>query len=231
MPQAVRVGDLTAHGMPLQGSGSPDLLIANQKAWRAMPDGAGKGLDEASNAVKQLMNKPVLRPPDVLPRLPEIASKMGAVAGQAGAAGATRASAVPSTFASLTTTTTALVATYTTAAAVPGGEPAAARAFTVAFQAALAQTMDAAVKALAGSWDMDTCAEISPAGPHGAGLVIKGCKTVFINNLPAVTKGQQVIEAAGGPVSIEVGCASVEIGDKAPVVAAGGAGAGAAAAT
>lgn len=226
MPDAVRVGDLTAHSMPLQGSGSSDVLIANQKAWRAMPDGAGKGLDDASKAVEQLIDKPVLRPPDVVTKLPEIASKMGAVAAQAGPAGATGASGVPSAFVSLTSTSTALVATYTAAAAVPGGEPAAAQAFTRAFQAALAQTMDAAVKALAGPWDMDTCAQPSPAGPHGAGLVIEGCNTVFINNLPAVMKGQQVIEASGGPASIEGGCASVEIGDEAPA-APGGAGAGA----
>jgi hypothetical protein len=51
MPEAVRVGDLTDHSMPIQGSGSPDVFIGGQKAWRGLPEGVGEGLDTASEAV------------------------------------------------------------------------------------------------------------------------------------------------------------------------------------
>lgn len=38
MPSAARVGDTTAHGTPLSGSGSPDVLIGGKPAWRAGTD-------------------------------------------------------------------------------------------------------------------------------------------------------------------------------------------------
>jgi uncharacterized Zn-binding protein involved in type VI secretion len=38
MPPGVRVGDMTAHGSPLSGSGSPDVLIGGLPAWRAGAD-------------------------------------------------------------------------------------------------------------------------------------------------------------------------------------------------
>jgi len=38
MPPAARLGDPTAHGTPLTGVGSPNVLIGGQPAWRALID-------------------------------------------------------------------------------------------------------------------------------------------------------------------------------------------------
>jgi len=38
MPPAARLGDPTAHGTPLTGVGSPNVLIGGQPAWRASID-------------------------------------------------------------------------------------------------------------------------------------------------------------------------------------------------
>lgn len=38
MPPAARVLDQTAHGTPLSGAGSPNVLIGGKPAWRAMID-------------------------------------------------------------------------------------------------------------------------------------------------------------------------------------------------
>lgn len=38
MPPAARVLDQTAHGTPLSGAGSPDVLIGGMPAWRALSD-------------------------------------------------------------------------------------------------------------------------------------------------------------------------------------------------
>ena len=38
MPPAARVLDQTAHGTPLSGLGSPDVLIGGMPAWRANVD-------------------------------------------------------------------------------------------------------------------------------------------------------------------------------------------------
>ncbi len=38
MPPAARVLDQTAHGSPLSGPGSPDVLIGGMPAWRANVD-------------------------------------------------------------------------------------------------------------------------------------------------------------------------------------------------
>jgi uncharacterized Zn-binding protein involved in type VI secretion len=38
MPPAARVGDQTSHGTPLTGTGSVDVLIGGQPAWRAVAD-------------------------------------------------------------------------------------------------------------------------------------------------------------------------------------------------
>ncbi len=57
MPEAVRVGDMTAHSTPVQGQGSPDVFIGNMKAWRAVPADLGSGLEDASKQVKAIMDK------------------------------------------------------------------------------------------------------------------------------------------------------------------------------
>jgi uncharacterized Zn-binding protein involved in type VI secretion len=38
MPPAARVLDQTAHGTPLSGAGSPDVLVGGMPAWRALGD-------------------------------------------------------------------------------------------------------------------------------------------------------------------------------------------------
>lgn len=38
MPPAARTLDPTAHGTPLTGAGSPDVLIGGKPAWRALAD-------------------------------------------------------------------------------------------------------------------------------------------------------------------------------------------------
>ena len=38
MPPAARTLDATAHGTPLTGGGSPDVLIGGKPAWRATAD-------------------------------------------------------------------------------------------------------------------------------------------------------------------------------------------------
>ena len=38
MPPAARTLDPTAHGTPLSGSGSPNVLIGGMPAWRALAD-------------------------------------------------------------------------------------------------------------------------------------------------------------------------------------------------
>ncbi len=38
MPPAARVSDPTAHGPPLVGGGSPNVLIGGKPAWRAVVD-------------------------------------------------------------------------------------------------------------------------------------------------------------------------------------------------
>ena len=39
MPNAARIGDKTSHGTPLSpGPGSPNVLIGNKPAWRAISD-------------------------------------------------------------------------------------------------------------------------------------------------------------------------------------------------
>lgn len=38
MPPAARLGDSTAHGTPLLGSGSPNVRIGGRPAWRAGVD-------------------------------------------------------------------------------------------------------------------------------------------------------------------------------------------------
>lgn len=38
MPPAARALDQTAHGTPLSGGGSPDVLIGGRPAWRALTD-------------------------------------------------------------------------------------------------------------------------------------------------------------------------------------------------
>jgi uncharacterized Zn-binding protein involved in type VI secretion len=57
------------------------------------------------------------------------------------------------------------------------------------------------------------CPTPCPGPLHGPGVVTRGCATVFVNDLPAVRQGDEVVEAAGGSDPIASGCATVFIGD------------------
>jgi uncharacterized Zn-binding protein involved in type VI secretion len=56
------------------------------------------------------------------------------------------------------------------------------------------------------------CPLVNGTVPHGAGAVAIGSTSVFINNRPAVRKGDKVVEVGGGPNAIATGALFVEIG-------------------
>lgn len=216
MPMAARVADTTSHGTPLSpGPGSPDVLIGFMPAWRAMPAGAGAGLESASSAMSQIMNAPMLRPPQTISPSLDVANGLSQSAAQAAAAGNPGgASGTASALSALTTANVSLTAAYTAAAAVPGSEPAAAQAYTLGIQAAAAASASAAFSAIAaGIADIHVCPIPAGIPPHGPGVVTQGSKSVLINNLPAARQGDKVIEAAGGSDPIAIGCTTVLIGD------------------
>lgn len=215
MPYAARVTDSTGHGNPLgPGPGSPDVQIGMMAAWRAIPSGLAAGIEKASNAMNSLMSNPALRPPDATQLLADVASGLGDAAGaaaQEGNAGA--AGGVTGAMSGLTTANVTLTSAYTTAAAVPGGEPAAATAYATGLQTAAAAAASAAVSAIAAGLDIHICPLLSGPAPHGPGVVTKGSGTVTINGLPAARQNDKVFEAAGGQDPIAAGCPTVEIGD------------------
>lgn len=213
MPQAARVGDSTGHGTPLgTGPGSSDVNIGYMKAWRALPAGVGGGVEKASNAIKQIMSSPMLRPPDATQLLADVASGLGESAGAAameGNAGATAATS--GAMAGLTTANATLTTAYTSASA-SGPEPAAAEAYAKGLQAAAAAAAGAAVSAIGSMTDVHTCPTVSGPAPHGPGVVTKGSGSVNINYLPAARQNDKVFEAAGGADPIVKGCMTVNIG-------------------
>ncbi len=202
MPDAARMSDITSHGTPLTpGPGSPDVLIGNLPAWRALPDSVpAGGLESATGTVAGLMDKPQLTPPSTTP---DVASAMADFASSGGAAFA------PALAANIT-----LTAVWTSASAVPGGQPAATQAYTIGIQLAAAAAAAAAVTAIVGgATDMMICSMPHVAGIHGPGVVTKGSGTVVINNLPACRAGDKVFEASGGENAISMGEPTVLIGD------------------
>lgn len=216
MPDAARVGDMTSHGPPLNpGIGSLDVLIGYMPAWRALPAGVGAGLEAASKAMDKLMKKPVLTPSDTTPKLVKVQADMTKSAGKAASKGNASASGTTSaSYVTLTATNVTLTATWTTASAAPGGQPAANAAYTLAIKAAAAVAASAAMAAVAGMVDTNICPIPCPVPPHGPGVVVKGSKSVFINNFPAARKDDKVIEACGGANAISMGCTTVIIGDE-----------------
>lgn len=216
MPYAARVTDATSHGTPPlgPGPGSIDVMIGAMAAWRAVPSSLAAGIEKASNAMKQLMSNPQLRPPDATPLLADVASGLGEAAAKAGTEGNPGAAgSTASALTGLTTANVTLTAAYTSAAAVPGGEPAAATAYATGLQAAAAAAAGAALSAIGAMADIHICTMPTPPLPHGPGVVTRGSGTVFINGLPAARMNDKVFEAAGGADPIVGGCASVDIGD------------------
>lgn len=214
MPLAARLTDCTAHvANPLApGTGSPNVLIQGQPAWRALPAGVGDGIEKASQLADELMKRPQVRPPEVRKMLQDMQDGLSQSSQSAGEHGNPAAAGVTAgALAALQVADKALIATYTTASAPPGAEPAAATAYTEGLKAAVAAAMAASITAVAAMTDTHICPLCTPI-PHGPGVVTRGSKSVFINGLPAARQLDQVYEAAGGPDPIAVGCASVNIG-------------------
>jgi uncharacterized Zn-binding protein involved in type VI secretion len=216
MPPAARLSDPATHLMTPIAPGicSMDVTIGFMKAWRALPAGMGAGVESAMNTMKGLMDAATLDPVSTPLKLTQMNAALMQDAASAeanGAAGAT--GAVSGGFTTVTTANVAATTAYTSAAAVPGGEPAARQAYTLAMKAAAAAFTSAAMSAIAGMTDIHICPQPSGPIPHGPGVVTKGSKTVFINGLPACREGDKIFEAAGGPDPIKLGCQTVLIGD------------------
>jgi uncharacterized Zn-binding protein involved in type VI secretion len=99
----------------------------------------------------------------------------------------------------------------TAAAAGTPGAPAAYAAEQAVKGAMLAQ-MSSAISAASAGADIHTCTTPLPVPPHGPGVVITASATVMINNLPAARVGDTILEAAGPPNAITMGCPTVIIG-------------------
>lgn len=119
--------------------------------------------------------------------------------------------------------------TATKAAAGTPGAPAALAA-EQATKASLLASMSSMMSSFAGMSDIHVCPIPTPVPPHGPGVVIDGCATVLINNMPACVVGCTVLEALGGPDKIVKGEMTVIIGDSAGGGGGGAPGAGGAAA-
>jgi uncharacterized Zn-binding protein involved in type VI secretion len=206
---------MTGHGPPLNpGPGSLDVKIGFMPAWRAVPAGMGAGIDDAAAAMKDLMGAATLDPVSTPAKLGKVFASLMQDSGKAAAKGAPGApGAASGGFSTLMATNVTLTATYTSAAAVPGGEPAARQAYTEGIKAAAAAFASAAMSAMGGITDMHVCPIPCPIPPHGPGVVTKGSKSVVINNLPACRQGDKVMEACGGSDPIAMGCPTVLIGD------------------
>ena len=60
--------------------------------------------------------------------------------------------------------------------------------------------------------DFHACPLFNGLVPHVGGVVAAGSTKVFINSLPAVRQGDQVMEGGGGPNAIAQGFPTVIIG-------------------
>ena len=94
------------------------------------------------------------------------------------------------------------------------GTPGAPAAFAAeqATKASVLASMSSAISAASAGADIHACTTPLPVPPHGPGVVINGSATVMINNLPAARQGNSILEAAGPPNSIAMGCTTVIIG-------------------
>jgi uncharacterized Zn-binding protein involved in type VI secretion len=216
MPPAARLSDPATHMMtPISpGAASANVLIGSKKAWRGLPAGLGAGIESALNTMKQLVDQPLLNPATTPTMLAQVYGGLVSDAAKAATKGSPAAPATTSTaFTQLMATNAKETATYASAAAVPGGQPAAMAAYTLAMKKAAADFAGAAIKAIAGMTDTHVCPQPSGPIPHGPGVVLRGSKSVLINGLPACREGDKLFEAAGGSDPIARGYTTVIIGD------------------
>ena len=107
-------------------------------------------------------------------------------------------------------TTIQVAQAATLAAAGTPGAPAAKAAEETA-KATAAASMGSMITSSAAGADIHACATPFPLPPHGPGVVIDGCSTVMINNLPACYLGNTILEPIGPPNKIAMGCPTVMI--------------------
>ena len=98
----------------------------------------------------------------------------------------------------------------TLAAAGTPGAPAA-KAAEEATKASCLSAMSSTITSSAAGADIHACVTPFPVPPHGPGVVIDGCSTIMINNLPACFLGNTILEAIGPPNKIAAGCPTVMI--------------------
>lgn len=212
---AATVSSVTGHGPPLgPGPGCPTVLIGFLPAWRGLPAGMGAAVEQISNLMLQFMLRPLMTPADATPFLVQISKSLSDGAANAGAAGAPTAAAVAqSQIATLNAANAVLTTAWGTASVVPGGQPAANKAYTEGIKAATAVASSAVLASMAGLSDMHVCPIPVPIPPHGPGFVTSCSTSVVIGGLGAARQGDQVYEACGGPDPIAMGCPTVFIGD------------------
>ena len=101
-----------------------------------------------------------------------------------------------------------------TATRLAAGTPGAPFAYSAeqTVKGVVSAVMGQAISAGACGADVHVCATPSALPPHGPGVVINGSKTVTINGLPATRVQDEVMEAAGPPNKIQLGCFNVFIG-------------------
>ena len=212
---AATLTSVTGHSPPLApGPGAPTVLIGFLPAWRALPAGMGAAVEQISNLMLQFMLRPLMTPADATPFLAQISDSLSKGAANASAAGAPGAAGVAqSQIATLNAANVTLTTAWGTASVLPGGQPAANKAYTEGIKAATAVAATAVLASMASLSDMHVCPIPVPIPPHGPGFVTRGSATVTIEKLPAARAGDQVYEACGGPNPIAVGCMTVVIGD------------------
>jgi len=107
-----------------------------------------------------------------------------------------------------------VIQTAEAATKAAAGTPGAPAAFAAeqATKASVLASMSSAISSASAGADIHACTTPLPVPPHGPGVVINGSATVMINNLPAARQGNSILEAAGPPNSIAMGCTTVIIG-------------------
>ncbi len=214
MPPAARLTDVTDHGPTLNtGPCSPDVDIGDQPAWRALPEDDWSGIEDATSSMKEMHQMPALTPEMARPYLNdaeeglEDASELAASHGEPAAAAVTAAA-----FAELVSQDAMLTAQYR--AEEPIDKQMAMENYAEGIHDASQIAAALAVEVIGKLADQTVCPQVWIIVPHGPGVITKGSKTVFINDLPASREEDVLYEAIGGPDPVAQREQSVIIGDE-----------------
>lgn len=214
MPPAARITDVTDHGPTLNtGPCSPDVDIGDQPAWRALPEDDWSGIETATGSMKEMHQMELLTPEMARPYLTDAekglkeAAELAAKHGEPAAAGVTA-----SAFATLASKDAALTVIYR--AEEPVDKMMAMKNYADGIHEASQIAAALAVEAIGKLSDQTVCPQVWIIVPHGPGVITKGSKTVFINDLPASREEDVLYEAIGGPDPVARGFQSVIIGDE-----------------